>query len=235
MVVVGGLIAVDLIENPLQRRGRHAVHHIDERVGLMRPDLLDDLVGQPVKLRRAVFEQRVDGDLAVEPLDIVLRSQVRGLGVGGQRSGAVRGEAAGVRAMPLTFVLAGETVRLEQGIEHAGDRPVETARVRSLEAAHGRHLELAGDGSLEGTGDRPVETACVRPAEISRGRPAETARGWPVETGDRPLEGPGDGPLIASVGAAVTRVVIVSVSAGAAVPAGLVRVSALAAPGVQAK
>ena len=66
MIVVGGLIGVDLVENPLQRRGRDTVDHIDKRVGLVRPHLLDNLLGQAVELLRAVFEQRIDGDLAVE-------------------------------------------------------------------------------------------------------------------------------------------------------------------------
>ncbi len=43
------------------------MNDVHQRAGLLRADLLDDMLGQPVELAQSVFEQRVDRDLAEEP------------------------------------------------------------------------------------------------------------------------------------------------------------------------
>jgi hypothetical protein len=105
VIVVGGPIGVDLIENPLQRRGRDTMDHIDKRVRLVRAHLLDNLLGQSVKLPRAVFEQRIDGDLAVEPGQIELLGRLVG-----RRPGRPRGEVARIYSVRPVVTLPGQAV-----------------------------------------------------------------------------------------------------------------------------
>src|SRR5258707_14342187 len=64
MLVIGGAVAVDLVQNPLHRSSRHGVDDVDEGAGLPRPDLLDNPLGHPVEFGKPVVEQRVDRDLA---------------------------------------------------------------------------------------------------------------------------------------------------------------------------
>ena len=77
------------------------MHDEDERVRLRGPHLLDAPAGQPVEFGRARFEQRVDGDLAVQPFGV--RRRV------GQRGGAERGLA--------------ERGQLHAGLRFAGHAP----------------------------------------------------------------------------------------------------------------
>jgi len=64
VLVIGGTVAVNLVQNPLHRRGRHGVDYVDECAGLPRPDFLDDALGDAVEFLEPVVEQRVDRDLA---------------------------------------------------------------------------------------------------------------------------------------------------------------------------
>ena len=50
VLVVGRPVPVDLVQDPLHRRCRNRVHDVHERAWLLRPYLLDDLLGQPVEL-----------------------------------------------------------------------------------------------------------------------------------------------------------------------------------------
>ena len=64
MRLIGVPVAVDLVQDPLHGRGRHRVHDVNQRVRFLGADLLDHPLGQLVELRHAVFQERVNGDLA---------------------------------------------------------------------------------------------------------------------------------------------------------------------------
>src|SRR5215468_5301529 len=64
MFVVRRTVAVYLVQDPLHGRGGHAMHDVDERSWLERPDLLNDSFGHPVEVLEPVIKQRIDRDLA---------------------------------------------------------------------------------------------------------------------------------------------------------------------------
>ncbi len=193
------------------------MHHVDKGARLLRPHLLDNLLGKPVELRRAVFEQGVNGDLPVEPFGVLPGGQPRGpvrselrvrpdvlivwvTGVSpdlaGRQAARLRGKVAGIGAVPSVVAVVGISVRLIEGIE--------------------------------GTGDRSVETAGVRPAETTVVRIVKAA-------GNRAFESAGDRPVIVGIRAAVASVAVHPVSTTVAVPAGRRRVPAVAAIPVKVK
>jgi len=72
MLLEGGLVAVDLVEDPLQRRGRHTVHDIGQRVGFQRLHLLDHGLGELVEFLSLAVDQGVDRYLPVKARGLLL-------------------------------------------------------------------------------------------------------------------------------------------------------------------
>jgi hypothetical protein len=65
------IVAVHLVEDPLHRRGRHAMDDVGERVGFQRLHLFDHGLGEPVELLRLAVDQGVDRYLPVKPFGLL--------------------------------------------------------------------------------------------------------------------------------------------------------------------